>query len=328
MMPTNDKSITASEDPIESVNHSSIKLPPCWTQDTELWLLQCKAQFHMHNIQYESMKFDYIIQALPPAVIMQALVIYSWPTHRSAIPKTKRWATVTAYALQQTALSSNHVGRIPWRWETDVALGWQWPSWVGFLQRDVSGEDAICCPNCASHIAWHQHTDTNGHHCGPDDGLVLSTTINFAHIGEHGIIINIGKHFTPCVDSASTTTRVVLNYVWSWATAIEVAVTHLWQMCPLPLLPMQDVGKCQHQQVIATNSASPNARSHMFFVCDKVSAHCFMMDNGAELSIIPLSSRWSLQSQSWFHAPSHQQDTHFYIQPAPSLTQLWSTLKL
>ena len=40
-------------------------------QDIELWLLQCEAQFHMCNIQCESMKFDYIIQALPPEVIMQ-----------------------------------------------------------------------------------------------------------------------------------------------------------------------------------------------------------------------------------------------------------------
>ena len=71
MMPTNDELITVSKDPIESVNHLSVKLPPCWMQDIELWLLQCEAQFCMHNIQHESTKFDYIIQALPPEVIMQ-----------------------------------------------------------------------------------------------------------------------------------------------------------------------------------------------------------------------------------------------------------------
>ena len=70
-MPTNDELITASEDPVESINHLSAKLPPCWTQDIELWLLQCEAQFRTRNIQRESTKFDYIIQALPPEVITQ-----------------------------------------------------------------------------------------------------------------------------------------------------------------------------------------------------------------------------------------------------------------
>ena len=60
-------------------------------------------------------------------------------------------------------------------------------------------------------------------------------------------------------------------------------------MCCLLPLPMQDIGKCQHQRVIATNSAGPNACCCMFFVCDKVSGHHFMMDNGAELSVIPPS---------------------------------------
>lgn len=61
----------ASEDTIESVSHVSVKLPPCWTQDIELWLFQCEAQFRTRNIQRESTKFDYIIQALPPEVITQ-----------------------------------------------------------------------------------------------------------------------------------------------------------------------------------------------------------------------------------------------------------------
>ena len=52
---------------------------------------------------------------------------------------------------------------------------------------------------------------------------------------------------------------------------------------------MQDVGKCQRQRVIATNSAGLDARSRMFFVCDKVSDRRFMVDNGAELSVIPPS---------------------------------------
>ena len=55
----------------KSVNHLNIKLPLCWTQDIKLWLLQCEAQFHTRNIQCESTKLDYIIEALPSEVITQ-----------------------------------------------------------------------------------------------------------------------------------------------------------------------------------------------------------------------------------------------------------------
>ena len=99
-------------------------------QDIELWLHQCEAQFRMCNIQRESTKFDYIIQALPPEVTAQLwLFILNLPIDQ-LYSKTKRQAAAAAYALQQTALSSNHAGRIPWRLETlstpatDVAFGW------------------------------------------------------------------------------------------------------------------------------------------------------------------------------------------------------------
>ena len=52
---------------------------------------------------------------------------------------------------------------------------------------------------------------------------------------------------------------------------------------------MQNGGKSQRQRVIATSSAGSNTRSRMFFVCDKVSGRRFMVDNGAELSVIPPS---------------------------------------
>ena len=52
---------------------------------------------------------------------------------------------------------------------------------------------------------------------------------------------------------------------------------------------MQDGGKLSRQQVIVTSLTGGTAHSHMFFVCDKTSQRCFMVDNGAELSVIPPS---------------------------------------
>ena len=124
--------------------------------------------------------------------------------------------------------------------------------------------------------------------------------------------VNIGRHFTLCADSASSTTRVAFGVaqpqqksqsppvIRSFPIAVllpQVILSFVGTMPPLanmpsaaPLpLPMQDVRKRQSQRVIATNSAGPNACSRMFFMCDKVSGRRFMVDNGAELSVIPPS---------------------------------------
>ena len=69
--PAQDAPIVDSINAANTVSHLSVKPPPCWTQDIELWLYQCKAQFCTRGIQHETTKFDYIIQALPPDVMSQ-----------------------------------------------------------------------------------------------------------------------------------------------------------------------------------------------------------------------------------------------------------------
>ena len=69
--PAQDAPIVDSINAANTVSHLSVKLPLCWTQDIELWLYQCEAQFCTQGIQHETTKFDYIIQALPPDIISQ-----------------------------------------------------------------------------------------------------------------------------------------------------------------------------------------------------------------------------------------------------------------
>ena len=214
MMPTNDKLITASEDPIKSVNHLSVKLPPCWTQDIELWLLQCETQFCTHNIQRESTKFDYIILALPPEVIMQLCsFILNLPIDQ-LYSKLKD-------KLQRLHTLSNKQRYRQIMWEESLGdekpsqfLQWMWHL-VGsdqvksaffkemFLEKMPSVIQTVLAALPDTNTLTQMATIADW-----DDGLVLSTTIDFAHVGEYAITVNISQHFTPCADSASSTTGV------------------------------------------------------------------------------------------------------------------------
>ena len=199
MMPTNDKLITA-----KSVNHLSIKLPPCWTQDIELWLLQCEAQFCMHNIQHESTKFDYIIQALPPEVMTQLRSCGKNPLEmRNPLNFCNRcgvWLVVT----KSSWLSSK---RCFWRrCHLSSKLCWlhcptptHWHKWPPLLTRWW---------NCA----WHNHR-----FCARQWAH---------HYHQHW------STFPPLHGQCKFYNRSCVNYIWSCTAAAEVAVATRHQIIP------------------------------------------------------------------------------------------------
>ena len=58
----------AEGDANADVNAVSIKIPPFWTQDPELWFLQVDAQFAAKNITRPTTKYQHVVGAISPEV--------------------------------------------------------------------------------------------------------------------------------------------------------------------------------------------------------------------------------------------------------------------
>ena len=54
-----------------SIAAMSVKLPPFWPQDPEVWFAQVKAQFATRSVMSQKTMFDYVISSLSPKFVME-----------------------------------------------------------------------------------------------------------------------------------------------------------------------------------------------------------------------------------------------------------------
>ena len=125
-----------------SVNAISLKLPPFWPADPDLWFAQVEAQFSTRGITVEKTKFDYIITALAPdtATTVRDLIL--------SPPADSPYAALKKALIKRTVGSNQHKLQ---RLLGDVELGDQKPSQL----RDACGSSGatmqvrISCESCS-----------------------------------------------------------------------------------------------------------------------------------------------------------------------------------
>ncbi|CAM1311072.1 Uncharacterised protein r2_g2151 [Pycnogonum litorale] len=82
---------------VSFVGGVAIKLPPFWSKVTDLWFTQVEAQFSLRNITVQQTKFNYIVAALSPEVIVEVRDIVLNP------PKADPYDRLKAALISRTA---------------------------------------------------------------------------------------------------------------------------------------------------------------------------------------------------------------------------------
>lgn len=82
--------------PVQAV---TLKLPPFWPADPELWIAQVEAQFRTRNILQDTLKFDYVVASLNPETAVEIRDILLHP------PDTDKYVAIKGALLKRNELS-------------------------------------------------------------------------------------------------------------------------------------------------------------------------------------------------------------------------------
>ncbi|XP_050500788.1 uncharacterized protein LOC126880776 [Diabrotica virgifera virgifera] len=96
---TDNTSASVLQDNSASVDRISVKIPPFWPNDTEIWFLQVENQFTLANITSDATKFNYIVANLDTAYILEVREIIVSP------PATERYVKLKLELIKRLSAS-------------------------------------------------------------------------------------------------------------------------------------------------------------------------------------------------------------------------------
>ncbi|XP_028131142.1 uncharacterized protein LOC114326886 [Diabrotica virgifera virgifera] len=92
-------SASVFQDNSASINRISVKIPPFWPNDPEIWFLQVENQFTLANITSDATKFNYIVANLETVYISEVRDIIVSP------PTTERYVKLKLEIIKRLSAS-------------------------------------------------------------------------------------------------------------------------------------------------------------------------------------------------------------------------------
>lgn len=89
-----------NQHPAPAINSVSVKLPPFWVDNPEIWFVQVEAQFETRNITADKTKFNYVVSALENSTAAEVEALLLNPPAANLYPALKT-ALIEAFGKSQ-----------------------------------------------------------------------------------------------------------------------------------------------------------------------------------------------------------------------------------
>lgn len=126
---------------------ATLKLPPFWSQDPELWFTQIEAQFAVKGITQDQTKFDHLVSSLQPETATEVRDVLISP------PNTQKYKALKKAIVERTTVSTKK--RLQ-QLLTSEQLGDRTPSQLLRRMRQLTGNKVDVVSNELLKTLWVQ----------------------------------------------------------------------------------------------------------------------------------------------------------------------------
>lgn len=134
-----------SEEAPEAASTVSLKLPPFWSADPELWFLQVEAQFATRNITADTTKFNHLVASLSPEAAGEIRDLLITPP-----PSDKYKAVKEAVIKRTTSSAQERIRKVL----TEEELDGRKPSQLLRRMQQLIGNNSALVPDGLLKQVW------------------------------------------------------------------------------------------------------------------------------------------------------------------------------
>ena len=154
------------------VNAVSLKIPPFWPSDPQIWFAQVEAQFSTRGVTSERNKFDHVVASLAPEYAQEVRDLILSP------PRTTPFGTLKTQLIERNAASEQRQLQQPFRTEE---LGDRKPTQLLRRMQQLLGEHVTVADNSFLRELFLQRLPSNVRMVLASTGIV-HFIINFQNL--------------------------------------------------------------------------------------------------------------------------------------------------
>ncbi|XP_064469558.1 uncharacterized protein LOC135384277 [Ornithodoros turicata] len=290
----------AGDHPSIAAVGGEIKLPPFWTKNPRAWFSQVEARFALRHISSQLTKYLNVVSALPMEIAEQVDYLLASPPPDNPYDRLKEAILSRTECIEQSRLR---------QLLSEEELGDRRPTQLRHRMKQLLGDSADAQPSILRELFLQRlPQQVRLVLAGPDevslDNLAqladriidysapsappFTRAENIAAVSpsDRTLLALQAPFWSPTVPTLSFSSAPIPFPQPGLPGGSMLLSPEVWRPCPQVHSAVLLDGKLGGQSIAAAYDSGPPA-SHLFFITDRVAGHRFLVDTGAEVSLVP-----------------------------------------